>query len=272
MKCKTIKEKFVDYLTGELDDVSKEEVQGHVGACPSCREELESLSEIWTKLGVLPEEQPSTTLRSRFYAMLEAYKQGLKRERPAASWHRILESWFARSWPRRPAFQFALSLAFLLVGLTAGYILNSNGKRVSEMTQLSQEFQAMRQTLALSLLEQASPTERLRGVSLSYEMEKPSEKILETLLYTLNNDPNNNVRLAAVDALYLFYNNPTVKEGLIHSLSKQTSPLVQVALIDLIVNMRERRAIDSLKQLIEDEKFNPDVRRRAEQGLQKLNY
>lgn len=64
----------------------------------------------------------------------------------------------------------------------------------------------------------------------------------------------------------------TVKEGLIHSLSKQTSPLVQVALIDLIVNMRERRAIDSLKQLIENEKFNPDVRRRAEQGLQKLSY
>jgi hypothetical protein len=75
-----------------------------------------------------------------------------------------------------------------------------------------------------------------------------------------------------VDALYLFHENPTVKEGLIQSLSSQTSPLIQVSLIDLMVNMRERRSIESLKQLIQDEKLNPDVKNHAERGIQQLTY
>ena len=50
MKCKQIKGKFSDYLIGEIDDSMRKEVQEHVTACGPCREELENLSAIWTKL------------------------------------------------------------------------------------------------------------------------------------------------------------------------------------------------------------------------------
>lgn len=79
MKCEQIREKFADYLAGELDDKSLAEVCAHLADCPACREELEGLSAIWTKLGVLPKEQPSGALRSRFYEMLEGYKEGLEK-------------------------------------------------------------------------------------------------------------------------------------------------------------------------------------------------
>jgi len=272
MKCKDIKEKFLDFLTGEIDEAAKAQVQSHISTCASCREELESLSEIWTKLGVLPEEKPSKTLRTRFYDMLQTYKQELDQEKAKPRLGEILEALFRSLWPKRPAWQFAFSLLLLFAGLAAGYFLNSSGKRQSEMAQLRQEVQNIRQTLAVSLLEQPSPSERLRGVSLSYSLAKPGEKILEALLNTLNNDPNINLRLAAVDALYLFYQNPAVKEGLIHSLSLQTSPLVQVALIDLMVSMRERQAVDSLQRLLADEKLNPDVKQKAEQGIKQLSF
>ena len=272
MKCKHIKVKFPDFLIGEWEDISKKEIQEHMSTCISCREELESLSEIWTKLGVLPQEQPSDSLRSRFYGMLDAYKQGLEQEKVKPRVHKLRGGWLTHWWPRQPVFQVTFSLALLLVGLTAGYLLNLNGKKVYEVASLRQEVQGMRQTLAVSLLEQSSPTERLRGVGLSYRMEKPNKKIIQSLLDILNNDSNVNVRLAAVDALYLFHENPTVKEGLIQSLSRQTSPLIQVSLIDLMVNMRERRSIESLKQLIQDEKLNPDVKNHAEQGIQLLTY
>ena len=81
-------------------------------------------------------------------------------------------------------------------------------------------------------------------------MENPANETLEALLYTLNHDPNLNVRLSAVDALYLFTGHPLVKQGLLDSLHKQTSPLVQIALIDLIADMREKQAIKSLKELL----------------------
>ena len=128
----------------------------------------------------------------------------------------------------------------------------------------------MRQTLAVSLLDQSSASERLRGVNLSVNTEKPDSGLIEALLNTLNNDPNVNVRLAAVDALYLFYDNPLVKEGLAQTLSTQDSPLVQVALIDFVVSVRERRAIDSLKNLIETKTLHPEVKQHAELGLQKI--
>ena len=65
-------------------------------------------------------------------------------------------------------------------------------------------------------------------------MQEPDDELLNVLLDTLNHDPNINVRLSAVDALYLFYRNPAVKSGLIDSLSRQTSPMVQMELIELM--------------------------------------
>jgi len=35
--------------------------------------------------------------------------------------------------------------------------------------------------------------------------------------------------------------------------------------------MRERRAIEALKQLIQDEKINPDVKQRAEISIEQLS-
>lgn len=272
MTCQQIKEKFPDYLIGDLDQKNMKDVQSHLATCHSCREELESLSAIWTKLGVLPEEQPSPTLRNNFYSMLEEYKQGLEKEKSPSFLRAFFERWKGHLWPSRPAFQISFALIFLVVGLAGGYILNSSRQSSIDLAHLRQEVQSMRQTLAVSLLEKSSPGERLRGVSLSYDMEQPGVKLIDALIHTLNHDSNVNVRLAAVDALYLFYKNPVVRENLIDSLNKQDSPLVQIALVDLIVTMRERRAIESLKLLVQNEELNPDVKQRIEQGIQQISF
>ena len=96
------------------------------------------------------------------------------------------------------------------------------------------------------------------------------ERLLDSLLQTLDSDPSINVRVAVVDSLYLFHSHPTVRQRVSDSLAKQTSPLVQVALIDLLVNMRERRAVEALKALIDSDRLDPEVKLRASQGLEKL--
>ena len=272
MNCIKIKEKFPDFLIGELDQKEKEDIQAHATLCDSCRKELESLSAIWTKLGVIQEEQPSPEIRTRFYTMLEAYKQGMEQKNNPFPVKRLFSHLAEHFWPRHPALQFSLALVFLVVGLATGYIITSNGQNSVEFVQLRDEVQSMRQTLAVSLLDRSSPSERLRGVSMSYRMDKPDAHMLDALLNTLDNDHNINVRLAAVDALYLFYDSPKVKEGLLHSLSNQVSPLVQVALINLMVNVRERQAAEALKLLIQDKGLTQEVREHAEQGLQQLSF
>ncbi len=270
MTCQDIKEKFPDYLIGDLSQEEKAQMQSHIAACPACREELESLSAIWTKLGVLPEVQPNNTIRTRFYSMLEDYKNDLGEEKRKNRIFEQLKDRFKPVWTGRPAFQLSFSLFFVFVGLIMGYIITGNRGQPAEISDLRQEVQSMRQTLAVSLLDQSSASERLRGVNLSVNTEKPDSGLIEALLNTLNTDPNVNVRLAAVDALYLFYDFPQVKEGIAQTLNTQESPLVQVALIDLIVDVRERRAIESLKNLMQTKTLHPDVRQHAELGLKKI--
>jgi hypothetical protein len=268
-----MKDLLADYLAGELEEETLAETQAHLAGCTACREELESLSAIWTKLGVLPKEQPSAALRSRFYDMLEAYKEGLERSGIAARPLRSISSLLSRLMPRRPAYQLALALVLMAAGVGSGYLLNVRSRSAarSEVAGLKQEVDEMRRTVAVSLLKQASPSERLMGVSWSARLERPGDEIIAALLETLDHDRNVNVRLAAVDALYLFYDRPEVKEGLVHSLARQTSPLVQLSLIDLLVGIRERRAAEALERLIQDEKLNPKVKKRAELGLTQLS-
>lgn len=270
MNCHNIREKFPDFLIGDTDEVTQNQVQAHLADCRECRDELESLSAIWTKLGVLPEERPSDALRSRFYTMLDAYKQGLEAEKPTPRWQDLFSRWLARFWPQQPVFQFSLAMLLLVVGLTGGFILKGAQRPVSDLAPLRQEMNSMRTTLAMSLLDNQSASERLRGVSLSSQMRNPDSRLLESLIHTLENDSNPNVRLAAVEALYLFRDLPEVRQGLSGSLARQSSPQVQIALIDLIVSIKEQRAIDALRSLIQDEKLDPLVKERAREGLERL--
>ena len=270
MTCSNIQERFVGYLTGQLSEKEREEIRAHVAECGDCRRELESLTEIWTKLGVLEEEKPSARLSTRFYSMLEQVKQE-KEE----NFQKVRSGFFSRLkdlWPRKPAFQFALTLGTLVLGLVIGNVWTIIPRQKDVNTALADEIQNMRQTLAASLIDQDSASERLQGVNMSYTLVEPDDKLLDKLLSTLNSDPSVNIRLAAVEALYLFHDHPKVKQGLIDSLSKQSSPMVQAALIDLMVSIRERKAVDALKSLLEQEGVDPEIKDRAEQGIQRLSF
>jgi hypothetical protein len=269
MKCEDIKERMPDFLTGDLDKKSKADFDAHIAGCPACAEELRQLTETWTRLGVLAAEQPSADLRGRFYSMLEVYKEGLDAERPTASPKKKFSFSFGRIWPRPLVFQFAAALVLIILGITAGYLFRNPQ---AQLSQLHQEVDGMRQMVALSLLKQSSPSDRIQGASFSSQVKAPTQKTLDTLLQTLNNDPNVNVRLAAVDALYLFLSYPEVKDRIVQSLAKQESPLVQVALIDLLVGIREQRAVEAFKALIQSENLNPAVKQKAELGIQQLSF
>lgn len=270
MNCDQLKKIIPDILLNDLDDQIEEAVQAHLSLCPDCKQEVGKLTAIWEKFGAIPEEKPSPELRLRFETMLEAYKQGSHQKHSKRSWRDVINLWLEKWWPKQPIIQFATAALLLVFGIVIGSRLNVLKTQNGEMQQLRAEVQNMRRTVAISLLKQQSPTERLHGVSLSYQLEQPNSEILTTLMHTLNYDPNVNVRLATVDALYLFSNKPMIRDGLVESLEKQTSPLVQIAIIDLLVEIREKRSILVLRQLIEDNHLNSQVRERAEWGIDQL--
>jgi hypothetical protein len=58
----------------------------------------------------------------------------------------------------------------------------------------------------------------------------------------MKHDRSVNVRLAALDALTRDIDNPGVRREIIHGLAEQTSPLMQIALVDVIVQMNDRES------------------------------
>ena len=138
------------------------------------------------------------------------------------------------------------------------------------VARLHDEVASMKQLVTLSLLQQQSASDRLRGVEWSYRLAPPDEQVLSALLRALDSDPNVNVRLAAVDALHQFGADSAVRKGLLRSLEVQRSPLVQFELINLMVDLKEKGSVPVLKELSQRQDLDPTVRERAEWGLQKL--
>ena len=87
----------------------------------------------------------------------------------------------------------------------------------------------------------------------------------------MNDDESVNVRLAAVQALAKFSDEPGVTAALIHALEHQKEPLVQIALINLMVELKEKEAIEELEQIITDEESIETVKNEAHMALFKLS-
>lgn len=268
--CKQIINNIPDFLAGNLDQVKQKQIQQHLNECPVCKAEVESLTVIWKKMETIPEEKPDQALKIRFENMLEVYKQSMKEAKQPFNFKNYFLSVFEAWRLRQPAFQFTGSTILLLIGLTIGYFLNPVISNENNVMQLREEITNMQQVVSLTLLKQESAGDRLQGVIYGSKIAGKSSNILTELVNTLNNDPNVNVRLAAVNALYLYRNNPKIKQGLINSLSVQESPLVQIALVDLLSEIKEEKALRALKELITKNHLNPDVKKRAESSVSQL--
>ncbi|HEX7961102.1 MAG TPA: HEAT repeat domain-containing protein [Terriglobales bacterium] len=272
MKCEEIAQLLPDYLGRSLKTDKIKLVEDHIGQCAECGAEVA----MWHKLSLIPDEQPSPMLRSRFDAMLNAYEEGKSEKRSLEAERRNWSSgWNLWSWMRAPLAQAAFALILLAAGFLVGrhfegdhQIGNSNAQ---ELAALHQELTSTRQLVALSMLQQQSASERLQGVNWSTRVGQPDPEILGALLHTLRYDASVDVRLAALDALRHFGDEQQVRSGLVDALPRQQSPLVQIALIDLLVELRDADAVQRLKTFEQTPNLNPAVRERLQWGVRQLS-
>lgn len=270
MKCEELGELLPDYIQGDLAADQRILVEQHLKECAQCADEVN----LWNKLTLLPELEPNPRMRARFTGMLEAYQEGqAARSRNGREWYRKLAGiLFGGVW-RAPVSGLVWAVLFLAIGLLAGRSLWSSGPanpNEGQISQLTNEVANMRQLLVLSLLQQQSASERLQAVSMSMQEPQADPKVLSALLHTLRYDNSVNVRLAALDALSRYQSRPDVRKGLRDALQPQQSPMVQVALIDLMVELRDTSVVQQLKAFEQDPSVNPTVRQRAAWGVKKL--
>lgn len=273
MNCDYTKGKLTEWLNNNLEKGEQIAINRHLAECVSCQEEFAADKQIWDGMAKIKVPEPKEAMRTNFYSMLDEFKEA---EKAAAqfSFQSMMES--IREFVL-PQWTLQVGFSLLLVGL--GWVIGnrtSNSKMDATAYQqrietLASQVQDMKSTMMLSLLENPSATERLRAVGYTSEITKADDRVLEALFATLNNDPNVNVRLVTLEALTQYAGDASVREGLVKSLALQDSPMVQVALADVMVKLQEKRSVKALKTLLQKEDLNDLVKVKIEQTIKDLS-
>lgn len=205
-------------------------------------------------------EPPRTSLQmdDRFYQMLAGEKK------KAAST-------FSFSWPSWNwlAPRLAFTMVLIAAGFAGGYWFNKPTQS-GDVAVLTKEVADLKEMMMLSLIEKESASERLKAVSLTSDMDRASQKVTIALFKTLNNDDNVNVRLAALDALRTYARDGKVREELIRSIAHQDSPLVQVALAELMAALQEKKSVKELEKILWSENTPEEVKNKIKESIEVL--
>ena len=258
-----MKELMIDYLEGNLTGELNNFVANHIKKNEKWTQEYERLKEVVELMENNEELTPPNSLKTGFDNMLarEMGEPGIEDHQP-----KLAKSIYWNS--PRMWMQIAASVTILLVGMLAGYKLTSNENQ-DDIMALQKEMETTKM-LVLSSLNNQSASSRINAVNASYQITSIDDDIVKALIQTMDNDENANVRLAAIDALSNFAEEDKVRVALINSLSTQDMPVVQIALINLMVELKESRAKNALQQIIDNDASIEVVRDEASYGIYKL--
>jgi hypothetical protein len=235
--------------------------------------EADELDATWQMLGRIDAPAPdSERMRARIDAVVDAIENSPRVIRPMR-------------W-RTHTLQGLAAAAVLLIGVGIGWFAGdrsagsertrattaeiTSGDATQQIAAMRTEMHDLREMVSLSLMQQQSASERLKGVTWTGQLDQPSGEIVSALLDALMHDPNVNVRLSTIDALERFASRDDVRRGTIEAVESQPSPLVQIALIDFMVKTNERESAATLRRIAMDPQANDAVRARAAWGLQQL--
>jgi hypothetical protein len=202
--------------------------------------------QLWRNLEGLPRAAPSQRLRRRFYDELEHADRRMHRRR---RWLSLFSA---------PGLLAAAGCVF--VGVMIGLLLeNSPAPAPTELAQLQQQVAMLNRNLVLDRLENDSASKRLLGVIEASELAGHDPEVTRALLERAVDDRVHSVRSAAIDAIGPRLGTPAVGDELMASLEKAESPLVQLALADLVLRYGNPKQLEQLLELSKRGQLHPDV-------------
>jgi len=266
MSASTPKDLIIKYNQGSLTAAEEVLLEQYIEQGLIDIDDLEDLRQINQGLDIVMNQAPEIRMHEQFKAMLEEEKD--KSQNMAFQ----LSGWWNQLFGQSLGMRWAYSLALVVLGFGAAWFYNGNQSEPNspEISAITNEFNELKEMLMLTMLEKESVSDRLQAVSLTNDMENIDGKVTEALFKTLNNDRNVNVRLQCLEALYPYASSPKVRQGLILSIQHQSDPLVQMAPAELMVSLQEKRSVEPLKELLNQEELIEEAREKIEQSVEVL--
>lgn len=254
---------LIDYIDNRLNAIDRTLIEQELLSNPNARKLYDELKEVITVMEQSSPLAPPSGLRKNF-------EKDLAAEMNASRGRMIFFD------PR--LYRIAAAVALMILSGAIGFWISRHNAQEERLAQIEKEVAATRKQFAETkqamfgmLGNEYSASQRIKGVSVAMELSTADDEIVEVLFETLHNDPNTNVRLAALEALSGFQEEPAVRKRLVTSLSKQTDPMVQIRLIQLMVVMKEKTVVDDLKKMVDDAGTTKAVKDEAYSGILKLS-
>jgi hypothetical protein len=248
---------IIDYIDNKLTTADRRLVEQELAGNPEAYKMYEELREVLQVMDKASSIEPSSKLSNGFGKMLQQEMDGLGTTKTVYFW---------------PVFyKVAAAVAFVLVAAGFGFWINNHLEQQRQITLLKQEMEQTRKAMMAMLKNQLSASQRIQGVNVAMQMKKADPEIVNVLYRTMTEDGNTNVRLSALEALNKFNYDASVRKLLITSLSIQSDPVVQIALIQVLVQLNERSVVNDLQKIIDDTGTMKAVKDEAYSGILKLS-
>lgn len=213
---------------GESQELEQAIVQGYI--------QLEELPDHDDLVSYINETDvpPSASLDASFYSMLEQ-----RRPQP--------EKVIRLSWLYKVAAAAAVLILAFWGGMQWGQrdtypVVNNSEREVA------------------SLISAIPVSEKIDLIATVDLQNGSNKQVINALLFTLNNDASNNVRLACIEALEAYIVIPEVREGLINSIRNQDNPSVIASLASTIrqggTSLSQEQILNMVKEDIPEPMLN----------------
>jgi hypothetical protein len=248
---------LIDYIDGKLNDPDRKMIENELVQNSDTKKLYEELRVVINAMDHAATLQPPSSLKTSFESML-------KKEMASEKKGKVV--FFS------PAFyRVAAAVTLVVIGGGLGYWISKYQDQQEEIARIKTEMEATKNMMMALIQNDESASKRIQGVNVAMTIEKSDPQVVKALLKAMNQDPNTNVRLAALDALSKFYSDPAIKNELIEALSTQKDPVVQIALIQLMVKMKEKTIVNDLKRIIDDADAIKPLKDEAYTGIMKLS-
>lgn len=258
---------MIDYLDNILEDGARQEIEKHLETCEKCLDEMRESQQVLNFISNTEIVKPDDSLRINFYHMLHSQiKKSEDTERPSVRNTSI-------PWYKFNRYGVAAAIALLVCGTFIGMLIQGGlikSSASNDLKQLQSEVADLKKASMFTMLKQESSSDRIQAVRYADELDNPDENVIDVLVETLNNDKNVNVRMAAAYALSKFAYQRNVCDSLVKSLSLQNDPILQVTLINILAERKEKSALRPIQEIIANRSTLKEVRVVAENSIRAL--
>lgn len=248
---------LVYYIDGKLNETDRQLIEQELVNNADAYKVYEQLKEVMRAIERDPEVEPGNHVKNTFDQFLQQEIAANKK---------------SKSIFFQPAFyRVAAAISLLVMAGVTAFWMYKDQQREQELAAIRQEMTETKRMMMAMMSNEQSASQRITGVAVANQLEKADDEVVNVLVKTMNEDPNTNVRMAAMEALSKFHTEPNVRKALIESLATQKDPVVQIALIQLLVTIKEKGVMKDLERMTNDKTIMKAVKDEAYSGILKLS-